>query len=914
MNQVSGASISIAPGVAVFENQLYCFYQGPNNNGELNYSLCTTDWTWSNPPAPLNMIELSGSPTGAYCNNTLFCLYPDDGLLFCSLYDSTESVWSPPFPLPNVYPLGSACAVAYTPPSATADQLYIFYQSGSSGQVGELWYVTYDPSSGVVSAPTQVSGVNMMGNPSALVFTPSGSTSAQLYVFYQSSGGCSYSVFDGTSWTAGTTGIELANSPSATVFSDQIYVFYQGATNNGLYYTLSSGSSWSAPSSLPSTSLSGSPSAAAFNGSLYVFHLSSGGTELYHNVLTGSTWAGDTQVSSVDMSNSPGAVATSNQLYVFYEGPSDNEQLWYSVMGTTGSWGSNTFLQPQSSATGPAAVSYNNVMYCFYESYGQLCYSINPGGTNFWTTQMLVPGVTLTGAPSAVLFNDLFYIFYQSATGGQLWYVTYNNSTSTWSTPAQVAGVTMSGSPSAAVYSNQLYVFYQDSSEQVASMVFSGIAWTSGTVPNSDILGSPSAVVFNGSLYVFHQWDGAPYYTVFNGSLWAVDVAIPGYPVISGSPSATALIDQICVAFQGSGNDGILYYMTFNGSAWSGATQVSGVTMTGSPAAAALNNYSLWVIYGNASGQLSYTVCSGQNSWNAQLKPSLPNWTDSYLNSVIPAPVVFNSELYVFFQGGQSNGEMWYISSSNGSSWNGGTATNIAYTGMSGSPSPVVFNNKLYVFHMGSDLDGQLYCNVMSTDGSWGGDTCLNPTSESVWAPMWSGENYVSCLSPSAVVFNGQIYCFFNQGEAGSNGSLTYVTLSTSESLTGGTIDLTANLVNPSDVGPFVYMSPAAVVFNNQLYVFWQQEGGTVNTGTRQLFYTVSSDGSSWSNITQAGSAGAKAGSNILAVIGNQAEAIVAPFVDNYLVPDNLLNTAVLKAKEGGGVEWVTPTYKVATA
>ncbi len=76
----------------------------------------------------------------------------------------------------------------------------------------------------------------------------------------------------------------------------------------------------------------------------------------------------------------------------------------------------------------------------------------------------------------------------------------------------------------------------------------------------------------------------------------------------------------------------------------------------------------------------------------------------------------------------------------------------------------------------------------------------------------------------------------------------------------------------------------------------------------------MSSDGSSWSNITQAGSAGAKAGSNILAVIGNQAEAIVAPFVDNYLVPDNLLNTAVLKAKEGGGVEWVTPTYKVATA
>jgi hypothetical protein len=234
---------------------------------------------------------------------------------------------------------------------------------------------------------------------------------------------------------------------------------------------------------------------------------------------------------------------------------------------------------------------------------------------------------------------------------------------------------------------------------------------------------------------------------------------------------------------------------------------------------------------------------------------------------------------------------------------------------MSGSPSPVVFNNKLYVFHMGSNNGGQLYCNVMASDGSWGGDTYLNATSEDVWAPMWSGNNSTSCLSPSAVVFNGQIYCFFNQGETGSNGYLNYVTLNGSESLTGGTINLTTTEVMPPNLAaPALYMSPAAVVFNNQLYVFWQQEGGSVNTGTTQLFYTVSSNGSSWSNVTQVGSSGAKAGSNILAVLGNQTAAIVAPFVDNYLVPDNLLNTAVLKAKEGGGVEWVTPTYTLAAA
>ena len=921
MNQVSGASMAISPGVAEFNNQLYCFYQGPGVNGEMNYSVCATDWTWSS-PAALNTIELSASPTGVYFNNTLLCLYPDDGLLFCSIYDSVESLWSPPFPLPNVYPLGSACAVAYTPPGATAAQLYIFYQgAGANGQVGELWYVTYDPSSGAVSAPAQVSGVNMMGNPSAVVFTPSGSTSPQLYVFYQSSGGCNYSVFDGTTWTAETTGAELVESPSAAVFNNQLYVFYQGPGGGWVASMVFNGTSWTS-GTIGNTGITGSPSATVLNSGLYVFHQGqSNNEELWYNVFNGSSWAGDKQLSNVGMSNSPSAVAFNNQLYVFYEGPGNNEQLWYSVMGASGNWGPNTFLHPWGSQSGPALVSYNSVMYCFYESLGQLCYSINPGGSNFWNTQMLVPGVSLTGAPSAVLFNNLFYIFYQSAAGGEMWYVTYDSSTSAWSSPAQVPGVSMTESPSAVVFNNELYVFYQGTAvfSQICYCVFNGTSWAAPAAPPiGGMTGSPSAVVFNNDLYVFYLGGGygaeggnGPFYNVFNGSSWTSNTWIPGYPAMSGSPSATAIVDQICVAFQGYGNSGDLFYMTFNGSTWSGAVQVSGVSMAGSPAAAALNNYSWWVVYCNSTGQLSYTICSGQNNWDSQLQPSLPNWGWNYLNSVIPAPVVFNGQLYVFFQGGQSNGTMWYISSSNGTEWNGGTATEVPNTGMSGSPSPVVFNDKLYVFHMGSGQDGKLYCNVMSSDGTWGGDTLLQTSylGDDVW--MWSGDNSEYCLSPSAVVFNGQIYCFYNEGTIGSegcNGYLYYVTLNGSESLTGGTIDVTSPWIEfPDTQETFVYMSPAAVVYNNQIYVFWQMSTlMDSNKGTTQLFYTTSPDGVSWSDMTQAGSGGAKAGSNVLAVLGNQVQAIVSPFVSSYLVPDNLLNTAIIKEKEGGGWEWVT--------
>jgi hypothetical protein len=920
MDQVSGASMSYSPAPIVFNNNLYCFYNGPGEDGLLYYSKATTGWNWSS-PAPLNPIELSASPSALCFNNQLICLFQDNSVLFCTFYDASKSAWSQPFPLPASV-IGSASAAVFN------GELYIFYQAaGTNGQVGELWYITGDPTTTTYTQPVQISGVNMLGNPSAAVF------GSQLYVFYQSSGVATYSVFDGTNWTGVGAGPSMSESPSAVVYtapgttSAQLYVFYRGATNDGLYFAIADGTSWSAPNTVPNTDLEGSPSAVVFNQSLYLLHLSTGGTALFYNVFNGATWAGDTQVSNVGITDSPAGAVMDNQLYVFHEGGGGNEELWYSVLSTSGTWAPDTLLHPWSSSTGPSMVSYNNVVYCFYETCGQLCYMINAGGTNFWTTQMLVPAVTLTGPPTAVLFNELFYIFYQGASD-ELWYVTYDSSTSTWSSPAQVSGATLNSDPSAAVFSNQIFVFYQgveNSNGNLWYNSFNGTTWSASIQKDQvAISASPSSVVFNGQLYVFHQGGqncGELWYSIFNTSgSWGNDaqVSISG---MTGSPSAAALGDQLCVFHASSGSGTELYYIVFNGSSWAADTQLSGVTLSGSPAAAALNNYSLWVIYGNAAGQLSCSVCSGELNWGAQTQVVPQNFSSKYLMSFCPAPVIYNNTLYVFYMDGQQNGGLYYTYyDAAGNSW--AAQTCLSKVGLAGSPSPVVYNNQLYVFHQGYGDNGQLWCSVGSLDGSgpqlsWQPDTQIQVSAEG--QPPISAGMAAGNTSPSAVVFDGQIYCFYNMGGGGWDAECCYVILDDSVALNGTTWSGPQNWVTmPGASSSFsISSSPAAIVYNNQLYVFAQGAASNGDDGNTQLLYCTSgnpADSTSWSGPSQAGHAQAAVGGNILAVAAGQAEAVAEPLVDSKLLPENLFQTAFIKEGPDGNPMWVKPKFELVTS
>jgi hypothetical protein len=153
-----------------------------------------------------------------------------------------------------------------------------------------------------------------------------------------------------------------------------------------------------------------------------------------------------------------------------------------------------------------------------------------------------------------------------------------------------------------------------------------------------------------------------------------------------------------------------------------------------------------------------------------------------------------------------------------GPSWSG--HQQVPRSTMSDSPSAVVFNNQLYCLYQWND-DPNLMFNVLSADGV-------------TWATQQSVPNVQMTDGPSAVVFNGQLYCFY-QGYGSNLGKLQFTVLSAD-----GTTWSTVQQVTGASISD----GPSAVVFNGKLYCFHQGAGGN-----GQLWYNIlSADGSSWSN------------------------------------------------------------------
>src|SRR5437667_6554678 len=85
-----------------------------------------------------------------------------------------------------------------------------------------------------------------------------------------------------------------------------------------------------------------------------------------------------------------------------------------------------------------------------------------------------------------------------------------------------------------------------------------------------------------------------------------------------------------------------------------------------------------------------------------------------------PAAVVYNSSIYLFYQGwGDHIGELWFTASSDGLNWS--DPNHIPTVGMSESPAAVVYKEVLYVLHQGARQNGKLWFTVF--DGmNWSGD------------------------------------------------------------------------------------------------------------------------------------------------------------------------------------------------
>jgi chitinase len=274
-----------------------------------------------------------------------------------------------------------------------------------------------------------------------------------------------------------------------------------------------------------------------------------------------------------------------------------------------------------------------------------------------------------------------------------------------------------------------------------------------------------------GDLFVFYQGkgnSGGLWYTVSGDSInWNQHAPVPNLSM-SDSPSAVLWQGGIEVFFQGANNDGQLW-RTFSsdGNAW-GTTQtnvrVQGVGMSGSPSA-----------------------------------------------------VVYNGSLYVFYQGLNNSGGLWYTVSGDSINWT--QHAPVPNLGMSGSPSAAVWKGGITVFHQGSGNGGQLWYTYSGDGNNWG-----NPKTDSI-VPV-SGLQMSG--SPSVVEYNGRLYTFF-QGGNQYQGQLWYVTYD-------GTNWAEYKIQNLGMSG-----SPCAALWQGGNEVFFQ---GANNDG--QLWRTFSSDGNSW--------------------------------------------------------------------
>ncbi|MGI2904988.1 DNA/RNA non-specific endonuclease [Tolypothrix sp. VBCCA 56010] len=141
--------ISGSPAVAVFNNKLYCVYEGPNNDGSLHY--CTFDGQKWYDDQTIGKNRTSGPPALAVFNNKLYCVHEgaqEDGwLYYCHTSDGQN--WSSSDKLDkDGRGIGTSLRARRYPTATLAvykGLLYCVHEGqGSKDGKGWLWYCTFN--------------------------------------------------------------------------------------------------------------------------------------------------------------------------------------------------------------------------------------------------------------------------------------------------------------------------------------------------------------------------------------------------------------------------------------------------------------------------------------------------------------------------------------------------------------------------------------------------------------------------------------------------------------------------------------------------------------------------------------------------------------------------------------------------
>jgi hypothetical protein len=540
--------------------------------------------------------------------------------------------------------------------------------------------------------------------PAALIYGGSGTD--LVYCFYREplatwQNTLAYQTFDGTAWAPGESipGVPWGymGGPSATVFNDSLYAFVSCYMTDGPayinYISSSTGASWTGALSQVGTSPTiptGDPAAAAFNGLLYLFFQGAGATSgelVYMSSTDGWNWSAPAPTPNT------GTQASASNWVGLCESPTalafvptSGVTAWQSANGST--WSAVNPLPPSS-------------LYVFHRGYN------NNTSDYDETTQQI--------------YNNT----------NALWYNVMDTNGS-WLGDRQIPGVIMQGTPSAFVYNGEMFVVYA-----------------------------------GGTGYCGAAENGTTWYTASaNGSSWCQPIQVSAV-MLSNAPSLAVIGQQILCTMMGPGQDnqlwcastgvgggfGMMYCV--NGGAFMSSGNSPGCAVfngdlycfsqggdTSSPAGGSL-------AIGDPNGTLNYNVYSPSTAWGPaiQIPGGAPNGS---IMSYSPAPIVYNNEFYVFFNGAGNNGVLSYVSSADGTNWS--NLKEVSSMSISYTPSPVLYDGSLYVFHTAAKQAGQIWYYVMNASGVWSADTQV-PSST---FPFYNG-----VCPPVAVAFNETIYLFY---------------------------------------------------------------------------------------------------------------------------------------------------------
>jgi hypothetical protein len=252
---------------------------------------------------------------------------------------------------------------------------------------------------------------------------------------------------------------------------------------------------------------------------------------------------------------------------------------------------------------------------------------------------------------------------------------------------AHLTNVAFGTSPAALSFGGKLIVFAGNRfpTQTWLSFAIFDNGWKPETV-QQPISGSPSAVPWNRMIYVFYaDGSGNLVYSLHNGTTWTTGATSIGNTRLANSPTAVVYNGKLWLFFQSASQNGQIWWTTFDGQRWSAASTVPsalGIDASASPGAIVAWN-GLYVLFKARNGALAYCFWNG-SSWS-QTDQTIPD-TDC---TDAPAGFVDGlSGLWVFHQGHNFNGQLWY-NRFGSKGWVGDQR--LANTGMSGRPC-VLYN------------------------------------------------------------------------------------------------------------------------------------------------------------------------------------------------------------------------------